>query len=95
MIKLIVDKIEGFYYEVYDEQNRKYKFHITFYDMEENPKEGDIFFVHPKLLKEKNTMLSFGNLESKYGRKIKNMEDPDLLVLSSSKGNVYLKRLYG
>ena len=58
-------------------------------------KEGDFIFVNEKLLSEKNTLLSFGSLDSKYGRKIDCFEDPDLLVLVTSKNKFYLKRLYG
>ena len=50
MGKLVIDKIDTFYYEVHDLKKNQYRLSITFYDLQEEPKEGDFIFVNEKLL---------------------------------------------
>ena len=95
MIKLVIDNIDGYYYEVHDKENHRYRFHIEFYDLKQKPSIGDYFFVNSKLLNQQNIMLNFGSITSTYGRKIINEEDPDLFILICNNEKIYLKRLYG
>ena len=95
MIKLIIDKVEGYNYYLIDNNNKKYKINIEFYNIENKPKEKDIIYMNKELLNEINIPLSFGPLLVKYGRKIESAEDKDILVLVSDNKKEYLKRYYG
>lgn len=95
MIKLKIEKIDGFNYYLKDENNKSYKLNIEFYDLIEKPMVNDELYIHEKLLQEPPTMFSFGSLSGKYGREIESPDDPDLLILSMGNEKKYLKRYYG
>lgn len=95
MIKLIVDSVDKYHYVLKDKDNNKYKFDIEFHDLDEDPKVEDVFFVNDNFLKLRNTFLSYGSIDGKYGKKIKSSKDEDLLVLLRDGENIYLKRFYG
>ncbi|MBP3461505.1 MAG: hypothetical protein J6K21_03740 [Bacilli bacterium] len=94
MKKLLIEKIENFHYYLKDKQ-KKYVLLIEFYDLEEEPKEGDYVYLNEEILENENIMYSFGPLDSKYGRKITEEKDKDLFILNKNGKNVYLKRYYG
>ncbi len=93
MKKLIIEKIDGITYSLKDKDNNIYELYFEFYDIENNVKEGDIIYLDEYLLNE-NMLLAFGNLNSKYGREIKN-DDKDVIVIESNNNKIFLKRLYG
>lgn len=96
MIKLVIDNIEGFVYTLRDENNNVYTSNMEFYYLENKPSRGDYIFVNGGLLKLiNNYVLSFGPLESKYGREIKDKSDEDYIVLNINNEAIELKRLYG
>ncbi len=95
MTRLIIENIEKNNYLLRDKDNNVYKFHILFYDIEKKPKVGDSLFLHKKLITSPNHSLNFGPLNSKYGKNILSIEDPDFIILTIDKDNLYLKRFYG
>ena len=95
MMKLIIENIEKNNYLLRDKDNNIYKFHRLFYDIEKKPKVGDSLFLHDKLIKSPNHSFNFGPLNSKYGKNILSIEDPDFIILLIDQENLYLKRLYG
>ena len=95
MIKLTIVEINGYNYFLKDSFDNVYRFNIEFYGLKDNPKEDDYMFVDESLLKENNSMISFGPLGGIYGRKIKDSNDKDLIVLVVSGKKFYLKRYYG
>lgn len=95
MHKLVIDKVIGYNYHLKDENARVYDLNIEFYDLENPVKVGDSLYIYEELLKEKNMLLSFGPLNSEYGRKISSSSDKDIVVLISNDEELYLKRYYG
>lgn len=95
MIKLTIDKIDGYNYDLKDKNNRIYKFNIEFYELANKPKVNDTIFVNEGLLREENSVLSFGPIDGEYGREIRSTEDQDILILVDNGKNIYLKRYYG
>ncbi len=95
MIKLIVDSVDRYHYVLRDKDNNKYKFDIEFHDLDKDPEVEDVFFVNDNFLRLRNTFLSYGSIDERYGRKIKSSKDEDLLVLFHDGENIYLKRFYG
>lgn len=95
MIKLKIEKIDGYNYYLRDENDKSYKLNIEFYDLIERPMVNDEFYIHEKLLRKKSTMLSFGPLSGTYGREIESPDDDDLLILIVNHEKKYLKRYYG
>lgn len=96
MKELKIEKIEGFVYYLKDKNDKEYKLNLEFYDLEVKPQVNDWILIYEELLEEeKNSLLSFGALESSYGRKIESSKDKDLLILFTNNQRFYLKRLYG
>lgn len=95
MIKVKIEKIDGYNYYLRDENNKSYKLNIEFYDLIEKPMVNDEFYIHEQLLQETPTMFSFGPLSGKYGREIESPDDDDLLILIMNDEKKYLKRYYG
>lgn len=93
MKKLEIEKIDGYNYYLKDNDNCKYKINIEFYDVLDKINIGDIIYINERLLKEK--ILSFGLLNSIYGRTIKDSNDVDIAILKISSKTIYLKRIYG
>ena len=80
MIKLLINKIEKYEYELKDKDDKIYNFNIEFYDVEKEIKVGDNIILNEKILNEGNSLLSFGKLDSKYGKEISSSEDKDLIM---------------
>lgn len=63
------------------------------------PKVGDNFYIHDSLLypgyAEYSKMYTFGDLDSKYGRAIKDENDVNLISIVQDKKRYDLKRVYG
>lgn len=95
MIKLRIEKIDRFNYQLKDINNKEYSLKLEFYDLPRKLEPGDILYMHEKYVRDENTLFSFGPLEGKYGCKITSEKDPDLLVLELDKEKIYLKRYYG
>ncbi len=94
MKKLEITKINKYQYELKDD-NRVYHFNMEFFNVQEEIKVGDFIYMSEKLLREENTLLSFDQLDSTYGRKIKDADDNDLIILVVDNKKIYLKRVYG
>ena len=91
MIKLLVKKIDGFNYYLYDVNSKNnYSINIEFYSVK--PVVGDYLYLSYPLVKE--NILNIGPLISKYGKEITE-DDDDLIKLEHDGNIIYLKRLYG
>ena len=95
MVKLIIEKIDGFKYYLRDNSNNVYQLNLEFYDISRNPHTGEYIFMDSSLLKEKNSALCFGPILGKYGRNIENENNPDIMVLVIDNSKIFLKRYYG
>ncbi len=95
MQKLMIIKKDNYDYTLQGKDNKEYHFNIEFYNIERNPNVGDYLFMSEKILQENNSVLSFDGLESEYGRKLKNANDDDILILVINEEKIYLKRVYG
>lgn len=94
MIKLIIDKIDGYDYYLKEDTGLIHKLNIEFYDLINKPKVNDNIFISEELLNEYD-VLSFGPLDGKYGKEIKDNDDTDLIILVTNSDKIYLKRYYG
>ena len=94
MIKLRVDKVDGYNYFLKDDKDFEYILNIEFYDLEYKPKCNDYIFIDKKILRENNSF-NFGLLDSVYGKKINSSDDPDILILVTENKKFYMKRIYG
>lgn len=99
MIKLEIEKIEGYIYTLKDETGKVYSLNLDFFEIEENIKIGDFIFFNEELLNKKydgySTSYTFGNLENKYGKSNILIDDIDVIRLITDDKEIYLKRLYG
>ena len=95
MMRLIIESIEKNNYSLRDKDNNLYKFHILFYNIDKKPQVGDNIFMHKKLINTPNKILSFGPLNSKYGKNILSADDPDFIILIINNEQFNLKRYYG
>lgn len=94
MIKLIIEKIDGYNYLLKDEKDNAYNINIEFYDLVSKPNINDYIYMNENLVKN-NSVLSFGPLDGIYGKNIESSEDEDLIILVISNEKIYLKRYYG
>lgn len=96
MIKLKIKEINNSFYILEDTNNNIYEMTIYFYDINDKVEINNYLYIHQKLLSKINhNVVSFGILDSIYGRKIENVDDEDLVILSINNKNIYLKRYYG
>lgn len=95
MLKLIIEKIDGYSYYLSDELKNIYKFNIEFYDLLTKPNVNDCLFINEKLLTKHDLLLSFGLLNNSCGRVIESIDNTDLIILIINNKEIYLKRLYG
>ena len=94
MKQLIIENIKNFTYFVKDKENNiKYKLKLDILDSNVNLKIGDTIILNEELLKE--SLLIIGPLDSKYGRKINNSSDKDLVIFITDNKRIVMKRLYG
>ncbi len=92
MEKLKIIKIENFNYTLLDKDNNEYKLRIEFNGL--IPKLNDFIYMDKYLLKE-NILLSFGSLDSIYGKDLININDKEIISIVSGNKKKYLKRFYG
>jgi len=94
MKKLVITNIDGYLYTVIF-NNKEYKVNIEFYGLEISP--NDTLIVSDKIF---NTMtndkvISFGLLDSKYGKGKEKLEDTDIIILQTTEKTIYLKQFFG
>lgn len=92
MEKLKIIKIENFNYTLLDKDNNEYKLRIEFNGL--MPKLNDYIYMDKYLLKE-NILLSFGSLDSLYGKDLININDKEIISIMRGNKKIYLKRFYG
>ena len=95
MIKLRIEKIDGFKYRLKDSKDQEYSLRLGFYDLPRELKKGDLLYMHEKCVRDENTFFHFGPLDGVYGRQITSEKDPDIMVLELDQEKIYLKRYYG
>lgn len=96
MKKLIILNINGYLYTLLA-GNMEYNINIEFYDLENSVKENDALIVSDEIL---NTMLkykiiSFGSIDSKYGKAQDELNETDVIILKSGEKTIYLKQVFG
>lgn len=94
MIRLRIDKVDGYNYFLRDVENSEYILNIEFYDLEYKSGSNDYIFINEKVLKE-NNFFNFRPLDNVYGRTISSSDDPDILILVTENKKIYMKRIYG
>ena len=99
MIKLQIEKKDGYIYNLKDKNEKIYILNLEFLDIEEVPREGDFIEISAELLNPKyagySTSYTFGDLDNKYGKENIKMNDLDVVKLEIHGKEIYLKRLYG
>ena len=99
MVKLKIVNIDGYKYDLVDEDKHNYTINLEFFDIKENIKIGNYICMNSELLNTKyegySTSYTFGSLENKYGKENISLEDIDIITVILDKREVYLKRLYG
>ena len=99
MVKLKIVNIDGYKYDLVDEDKHNYTINLEFFDIEENIKIGNYICMNSELLNTKyegySKCYTFGSLENKYGKENISLEDIDVITVILDKKEVYLKRLYG
>ena len=93
MKKVTIKNKEDYIYYLMDDKN-EYKLKLEFYDLNNLPKIGDVFYLDERLLKE-NILLSFGLINSDDGKNIALLKEDEILILDNGKDKIYLKRYYG
>lgn len=94
MIKLRIDKVDGYNYYLKDAKDFEYMLNIEFYGLNYKPSCNDYIFINEKILKENNSF-NFGLLDNKYGKEINSSNDSDILILVTENKKIYMKRIYG
>lgn len=99
MIKLKIVNIDGYKYNLEDEDEHNYIINLEFFDVEEKLKIGNYIYINRELLNSKyegySTSYTFGSLENKYGKENISIDDIDVIKVILGKEEIYLKRLYG
>ncbi len=99
MVKLEILNIDGYKYNLKDEDDKNYIINLEFLDVEEKPKIGEYIYMNKELLNSGyegySTSYIFGSLENKYGKENISIDDIDVIKLVLGKEEIYLKRLYG
>ncbi len=84
---------------ILDQENKEYEIWISFHGFKEEIKPGNLIKMDRNLLNEEYEgyakVYNFGPLDSKYGRKIIDKEDEDLIKIKIGTKVFKLKRLYG
>ena len=98
MIKLKIVNIDGYKYNLEDEDEHNYIINLEFFDVEEKLKIGNYIYINRELLNSKyegySTSYTFGSLENKYGKENISIDDIDVIKVILGKEEIYLKRLY-
>ena len=99
MKKLKIIKKDNYIYTLEDKENNQYTLNIEFQDIDTIPSINNYIYMSEELLdknyEEYSTMYTFGPLDSSYGRKIKDENNPDIIRIDIQDKSIYLKRLYG
>ena len=99
MIKLKIVNIDGYKYNLEDEDEHNYIINLEFFDVEEKLKIGNYIYINRELLNSKyegySTSYTFGSLENKYGKENISIDDIDVIKVILGNEEIYLKRLYG
>lgn len=85
MKKVTVIEINGYIYTLEDEDNKRYKINIEFYDTKIDI--GDIIYLNEKVLKETN-LYAYGPINER-------AKIDDLIKIVKNDKNIYLQRYYG
>ena len=93
MIRLILTNNDNFLYNFIDEKGNTYTKDIEFIDVDK-PNIGNFVYMSDVLL-HSNDLLSFGSLDSNYGRPNLDLDDVDIIKVVDGDKEIYLKRLYG
>ena len=91
MKTLEIINIDKFKYTLKDLE-KEYILNIEFANF--LPEVSDKIIIHEELLNIPY-LLSFGPLDSIYGKNIQDKDDPDIIVIIHDDKKIYLKRLYG
>ena len=66
MIKLRIEKIDGFKYHLKDHKDKVYSLKLGFYDLPRELKKGDLLYMHEKYVRDKNTFwIGYNKLDKK------------------------------
>lgn len=100
MEKYIVTNINNGLYTIQNQATKEEKQHyFTFYNLEEDVKVGDEILISKELFDKKYKEFSreyfFGDINSKYGRKITSLENNDVITIIKKDKKFVLKRFYG
>ncbi len=94
MKKLIIKFIDKYIYHLEDEKGSIYILNMEFQNIEEDILVKDIVYLDSELLESK-TPLTFGPIESIYGRDIKEDNMEEVIIIEKEDKKIYLKRYYG
>ena len=99
MVRLKIINKENYLYDLRDEKENNYQFNLEFFDIDQPPEVGDYISFSEKLLNPSypgySTNYTFGNLDSKYGKKDIMPTDIDVIKIETLEKEISLKRLYG
>lgn len=99
MVKLKIVNIDGYKYNLKDEERHNYIINLEFLDIEKKLEIGNYIYINKELLNPKHesysTSYTFGSLENKYGKENISINDIDVIKIILDKKEIYLKRLYG
>ena len=74
MVKLEITKIDGYIYQLLDQNKNKHSLNLEFIGIKEDIKVGDFINISDELLNQEysgySTNYTFGELKSKYGKNI-------------------------
>ena len=99
MIKLKIENIKGYEYNLKDQSQNIYNLNLEFLDIKEKPEVGNYIYINNELLNKNysgySTSYTFGQLESKYGKENISLDDIDVIKIVKDNIEIYLKRIYG
>ena len=99
MEKLVIKEVENKKYILINEKGKEYVLNLTFYDLEGELKVGDSISMHKELLDKKYYEYSkeyfFGPVNQKYGRKIIDADDVNVIAVQTQGKTIILKRFFG
>lgn len=99
MVELKIVNIDGYEYNLKDENENNYIMNLEFLDLGKEIKIGDYICINKELLNSKyegySTSYTFGSLESRYGKENISIDDADIIKIVLGETEIYLKRLYG
>ena len=99
MVQLKILNKNNYEYILEALDGKHYNINLDFLDIKKEPNIGNYIFINEKLLNPSfegySTYYTFGSLENKYGRKITDLTDIDVIKVIIDEIEIYLKRLYG